>query len=127
MRVPAVTLLCVIASFAVATARGQDSSWTLSTADFATEQVSLRAIDERGLHVLSAGQSVPRVVPPQAFVQLDRSLAAVERPAKFMLHLVTADRVGGEPVGVKNDLLTWRNPTVGELTVPLTQIAALTK
>ncbi len=114
-------------SFCIVPARAQD--WTLSTADFRLETVSLQSIDEKGVHVLPAGQKAERVVAPEAFLQIDRG-GAVEAPgksSKFMLQLLTGDRVGGEPVKVENDKLTWRNGTVGELTIPLTQLAAVTK
>jgi hypothetical protein len=113
------------AFFMLAAAHAQE--WTLSTADFRTEQVALQSIDQQGVHVVAAGQSKPRVIAAEAFVQLDRGVMSLERPAKFMLHLITGDRVGGEPVKVENDRITWRNATVGELTIPLTQLAALTK
>ncbi len=101
--------------------------WILSTADFRTEPVALQSIDGKGVHVIPAGQTTPRVVPPESFLQLDRDgVAPVEKPAKFMLHLVTGDRVGGEPVKIENDRLSWRNVSVGELTIPLSQALAIT-
>ena len=113
---------------AAAPAPAQQEPWTLSTADFKTEQVTLRAIGEDGVIVVPAGESEPRVVPAAAFVQVERSLAAPEQTAgAFMLHLVTGDRVGGEPVKVENDEVTWKSAAVGELVVPLTQLAAITK
>jgi hypothetical protein len=110
---------------------GQD--WTLSTSDFRTEVVSLRGIDEKGIRVAPAGGAAAtgaeRVIPPEAFLQLDRSAAAaaVERPAKFLLDLVSGDRVGGEPLSLENDRLTWRNASAGELAIPMTQVAAFTR
>lgn len=101
--------------------------WTLSTADFRTESVKLRAIDGQGVHVVSAEREKPSVVPLEAFVQIDRSLPAGGRPAKFSLNLRSGDRVGGEPVKVEGDRLTWRNPAVGELVVPLSQVASLAR
>jgi hypothetical protein len=120
----AAAALCVPAGPALAQ---QDTSWTLSTADFKTEQVVLRSIDDTGVTVARAGGGEPRVVPAAAFLQLDRSLPPVERAAKFMLHLAGGDRVGGEPLKVEHDQLTWNNAAVGELVVPLTQLAAITK
>jgi hypothetical protein len=111
-----------------ARAFAQDASaWTLSTADFHTEAVTFRGIDDKGVHVVPSAGGKEQVVPPEAFLQLDRSVTPVERPAKFMLHLLTGDRVGGEPVKVENDQLSWRNAAVGELAVPLTAVAALAK
>jgi hypothetical protein len=58
-------------------------TWTLSTADFRSEPVTLRAIDEKGVHVGAAGSGGAgevRVVPPDAFLQIDRTLAACRSP-----------------------------------------------
>jgi hypothetical protein len=104
--------------------------WLLSTADFQTESVSLKSIDEKGVHVAASGQSLERVVTPEAFLQIDRTGGAglaEKSPSKFMLELVTGDRVGGEPLKAENDRLAWRNAAVGVLTIPLTQLAAITK
>jgi hypothetical protein len=100
--------------------------WTLSTADFRTEVVGLRGIDEKGVHVMWQGHA--RLIPPDEFVQVDRAaVTAVERTPKFMLTLAGGDHVGGEPVKIEDDRLTWRNASVGEIVIPLTQVAAIAK
>jgi hypothetical protein len=99
--------------------------WTLSTADFRTEAVGLRAIDDKGVHVMWQGHA--RLIPPNEFVQVDRSVTAVERTPKFMLTLAGGDHVGGEPVKIEDDRLTWRNASVGEIVIPLSQVAAIAK
>jgi hypothetical protein len=118
-------IACV--SFFIPPAQAQE--WTLSTADFRTEAVGLRAIDDKGVHVMWQGHA--RLIPPDQFVQVDRSgTAAVERTPKFMLTLVGAgggDHVGGEPVKIEDDRLTWRNASVGEIVIPLAQVAAIAK
>jgi hypothetical protein len=122
---------CILSSAFCISAPAQD--WTLSTADFRTEQVTLKAIDEKGVHVVPAGGDKPQVIAPEAFLQVDRAFAAapaaaVSGPAaKFMLHLVGGDRVGGEPVKVESDKLAWKNAAVGELLIPLSRVGAMTK
>jgi hypothetical protein len=122
-------LFCLLPSALCLTAHAQD--WTLSTADFRTEVVGLRAIDEKGVHVTWQGHA--RLIPPEEFVQLDRGstgaavAAAAERTPKFMLMLTGGDHVGGEPVKIEDDRLTWRNASVGELVIPLSQVAAIAK
>src|SRR5688572_12247955 len=124
MRTLVVFASCLLLVLTGPRALAQDaSSWTLSTADFRTEQVAFRAIDDKGVHVVPAGATKP----PEMFLQLDRSVAPVERKSKFVLYLLSGDRVGGEPVRLENDKLTWRNAAVGELSVPLTEVAALVK
>lgn len=125
---PTLRPLCaavLLATFSVA-ARAQES-WTLSTANLQTESVGLRSIDDKGVNVVGGISAQPRTIPHEQFLQLDRSLPPVERPAKFMLHMAGGDRVGGEPVNVENDRLTWRTASVGELTIPLRQVVALVK
>src|SRR5690348_11497575 len=93
-------------SFCIRPVFAQD--WTLSTADFRTEAVSLRAIDDKGVHVTWQGRQ--RLIPPDEFVQVDRNVTtAVERTPKFMLTLAGGDHVGGDPVKIADDRLTWRN------------------
>jgi hypothetical protein len=121
-------LFCLLPSALCLTARAQE--WTLSTADFRTEVVGLRAIDEKGVHVTWQGHA--RLIPPDEFVQLDRgttgaAAAIAERSPKFMLTLTGGDHVGGEPVKIEDDQLTWRNASVGELVIPLSQVAAIAK
>jgi hypothetical protein len=110
-------------SFFIPPARAQE--WTLSTADFRTEVVGLRAIDDKGIHVMWQGHA--RLIPPDQFVQVDRAVTAVERTPKFMLTLAGGDHVGGEPVKIEDDRLTWRNASVGEIVIPLSQVAAIAK
>lgn len=107
--------------------------WTLSTADFRTESVELRAIDDKGVHVTWQGHQ--RLIPAEQFVQVDRggsgsgvtAAPVAERTPKFMLTLSGGDHLGGEPVKVEDDHLTWRNAAVGELVLPLAQVAAIAK
>lgn len=123
-RVQAAFLFCVLQSALCISATAQET-WTLSTADLHTESVALQSIDEKGVHVIGGTSAQPRIIASDDFLQLDRTLAAVERPSKFMLQLTTGDRVGGVPVKLENDKLTWKNTSVGELLIPLSQIAAL--
>jgi hypothetical protein len=114
-----------IACFAFCIPSAHAQEWTLSTADFRTEVVGLRAIDEKGVHVMWQGHA--RLIPPDQFVQVDRAVTAVEHTPKFMLTLTGGDQVGGEPVKIENDRLTWRNASVGEIVIPLSQVAAIAK
>ena len=104
-----------------------DSGWTLTTADFRQQSVSLEAIADDGVRVGVAGGS-PTVVSFNAFLQLDRA-AAAPRPSQgaFTLFLVSGDRVGGEPVGIEEEQMVWKSTAAGELRFPLKSLKALVR
>jgi hypothetical protein len=111
-------------SFFIPSLSVAQESWLLSTADFRTEQVTLRSIDEKGVHLTAGGQ--PITVAPERFLQLDRGTVGVAKLGRFMLHGISGDRLGGEPVKLENDRVVWRNTVIGELLMPLSQLAGVT-
>lgn len=136
-----VALRCLAAAPGASAVAGASGTWTLTTADFQTQSVALRSIDADGVKVANAGQEGgagggERVVPFEQFMQLERTGAAGGADAaaaakagegKFTLYLVGGDRVAGEPVGIQKEQVLWKNPAVGELAIPLTRVAAMTK
>ena len=110
------------------TAAAQDA-WSLTTADLKTESVSLKAFDSAaGLKVAPlAPGSADRDVPADRFVELARPLPPVPRTGKFDLHLAGGDRLNGDPAGMRGESVVWRNPVAGEVVVPLTRLAGLTR
>ena len=126
-KLPLAAFIASCALFALP-AVAQESSWSLLTADLTTEPVVLKSMDAAGLKVVPAGGGDERAVPLDRFVELTRTLAATTAPAgKFDLHLTTGDRVNGDPAGVKGENIVWKNPVLGEVNVPLRQLASLTK
>ena len=106
----------------------QETTWSLLTADLTTEPVVLKSMDAAGLKVTPGGGGDERPVPLDRFVELTRAVAATTAPAgKFDLHLTTGDRLNGDPAGVKGENIVWKNPVLGEVNVPLRQLASLTK
>ena len=107
-------------------ARGQDA-WLLTTADFRTERVSLRAIGDRGLTVSIGGpDGHARVIDFDRFLQIDR-VPAPRAPAagRFVLELTWGDRLAGEPRSVEAEVLAWSGTSLGELKLPLKSIASM--
>lgn len=104
------------------------ADWTLTSADFKTEPADLIAVEPDGVRLKNA-EGKERLVPNDQFLQIERNNASTTPAAggTFMLHLVGGDRVGGEPVRVAGDQLVWKNPNVGELSVPLSHLVAMTK
>jgi hypothetical protein len=122
-----IVLLALLACAAPAYA----ADWTLTTADFKTDPADLVAVEAGGVRVRSA-EGKERLVPNDQFLQIERNNVATAPAATtgggaFMLHLVGGDGVGGEPVRVQGEQLVWKNPSVGELSVPLSRLVAMTK
>jgi hypothetical protein len=110
---------------AAAAARAQDS-WTLTTADFRNASVSLKGIDSNAVKVSESGQG-DRTVPMDEFLQLERTLPASAQQGKFVLHLAGGDQLAGEPVSISGEQLVWTNAAAGELRVPMSRVAAMTR
>jgi hypothetical protein len=103
-----------------------DDGWSLTTADFKRQNVNLRAFDQAGAKVVPYGQKDEITIPLDKLLQLDRGGAAVQQVrGTFTLYLTSGDRVGGEPVAIANDQVTWRSPAAGDLTIPLKDLRAI--
>lgn len=122
MRMALVALLLTLPRAAVA----QDT-WTLTTADFRSAPVALKGIDGKAVLVTDASADAERAVPMDEFLQLERPLPASAQQGKFVLHLAAGDQLAGEPVMLAGEDLVWANAAAGELRVPMTRVAALTR
>src|SRR6476620_7259942 len=104
-------VVLLISGALIAPARAADqpsADWTLTTADFRAERVTLKSIDAAGAHVV-ASDGTARTVGFDQLLQLDRNSAARNAsPARLILCLAGGDRIGGEPVGVQAEVLRWR-------------------
>src|SRR5258705_2932331 len=126
---PSLILLSVLSVSSVLSFRTRaDEGWTLTTADFKRQPVTLKSFDDKGATVTSYGETKDRTIPLDRFLQLDRGAAAVAQVrGNWALYLASGDRVGGDPVSVANDALTWKSPAAGDLTIPLTHLRAIVK
>lgn len=117
MRPSLLFALCVLCASAVNSSA--DDGWTLTTADFKRQTVSLRSLDDNGAKVVLYGQTDVTTIPLEKILQFDRGSAVQQVRGAYTLYLVSGDRVGGEPVAIANDNITWKSPAAGELTIPL--------
>ena len=119
----AVAIAIAIATPAVARAEG----WSVTTADFRSEPVTLRGLSPAGVHVSAVDGSSDRTVPLDRFVSAQRggAAAAPAVAAKFTLALSDGDRLVGEPVGVAGESLTWAEPLLGAVPVPFARLVAM--
>jgi hypothetical protein len=118
--------LCILCAAAL-TARADDG-WSLTTADFKRQTVNLRALDDGGAKVTPFGQTDPVTIPLDKLLQLDRGATAVQQVrGAYTLYLTSGDRVGGEPVSLANDQITWRSPAAGDLTISVKDLRGIVK
>lgn len=117
----AATLLLTTCSLASA-----EDGWLLTTAQFKTDTVTLKGLDASGAKVAPVSGGADRTVPMDDFLDLSRTLPEVQSAGRFVLHLVGGDRLAGEPVGLKGDTLVWKNPELGEISIPGSRLVAIT-
>jgi hypothetical protein len=112
------------------TARAADE-WVLTTADFRSDRVTLRGIDERGVTVVpvaSAAGGQGRQVGFDRMLQLERIGGAKPVPtssARFVLVLQGDERIAGEPKALEGETLVWTSPSLGEIKLPLARVRAM--
>jgi len=105
--------------------------WTITTADFRTRPALLHGLSRDGVRYTAPGSGDEHVIPLDQFVAAQRatsdSSVSISAAAKFTLVLRNGDRLAGEPAHVANERLTWRSVVLGELPIPLQQLAALAR
>jgi hypothetical protein len=100
--------------------------WSLTTADFHTQPVVLKAIDQAGVHVSAGTAAEEKVIPFEQFLDVSRAVPGAQSSGKFVLHLAGGGQISGDPVEVKGNNLIWNSPILGEFSVPMKQLLALT-
>lgn len=130
------TLLVLAATASAAAAAEPDAAagWVLTTADFRSAAVTLKAIDAAGVRVADPGAPADaqseRLVGAEDFLQLERPIPAAiaaAQQARFVLHLLGGDQVAGEPASIEGEQLVWTNAAAGEVRVPLSRAVAMTR
>ena len=115
-------LLCLFANTAAA-----QENWTLTTSDFRTASVGLKAIDSNGVRVTDPIANSDRVVTMDEFLHLERPVPGAAAQGKFVLHLAGGDQLAGEPVSIAGEELVWNNPAAGQVRVPMSRVTAMTR
>jgi hypothetical protein len=115
----------------------QDGEWVLTTADFERQVVSLRGMDEQGVHLLGGGGQERRV-GMEAFVQVERAEDLDRRQGGpgngraleegvFELQLRGNERIVGRPVGMEGETLLWENPVAGRVPVEMSRLRSMVR
>ncbi len=118
-----VSLLTFLLAAQSASAQG---AWRLTIADFNSEGVMLRGVDASGLRVTPAAGGDERAVPYEQFLELTRAASSAQPTGKFILHMTGGDRLGGEPAGIKGNNLLWKSTSIGDVSIPMKRLVALT-
>jgi len=114
-------------SFVVQSTRADDG-WSITTADFKRQSANLKSLDESGAKIIPFASATETTIPLDKLLQLDRGNSAVQQVrGTWTLHLTNGDRVGGDPISIANDNLTWRSPAAGELVLPVTHLKGITR
>jgi hypothetical protein len=109
-------------------AQSTDASWLLTTADFRTERVTLRSLDDSGA-TLSSPDAAGRKVAYEQFLSIERtSKPPAPVPtvaAKFIVTSAGNDSAAGQPKSIDGENLVWENPILGSLTLPMRTISSI--
>lgn len=124
IRVGVVAVL-VFASMSLADSR-DSKVWTLTTADFRSEPVSIQSLDASGVKIAPAAGGQERTVPMDQFLALHRTLPPTPPSGRFVLHMTGGDQIGGEPLSLTGEALLWKNPSLGEIAIPSGRLVAMT-
>ena len=87
----------------------------------------LHGIDKEGVHVSPTAGGPPRVIPIDQFLELTRQSLPLPPIGKYTLHMLGGDQLGGEPIAIKGNNLLWRSPVLGEISLPMKRLLAVTQ
>src|SRR5689334_14504885 len=102
-------------------------SWSLTTADFQSANVELKAISDSSLSVCDKPESGPGNVPLDDYLRTQRARVPRVGRAKFVPYPPSGGRLSGEPARLESETLHWNSPTLGELAVPMRDITTIAR
>src|SRR2546423_978594 len=120
--IPLLASLCAI----LATPPFPPDNWSLLPAHFQHATVSLPRIDAKHAPPTPARPAETKI-PLDRILRLDRSATITPGAGKYTLLLHGGDRLGGEPLSLKDDTLTWTTSAVGEIKLPLNKVQAISR
>lgn len=120
-------LIVLCLSLIAVPAFAQDA-WNLTTADLKSESVAIKSFDgAQGLTATPIAGGTDRTVPADRFVDLSRAVPAVKPAGQYDLQIVGGDRINGDPAGMKGESVVWKTDIAGDVVVPLTRVAGITR
>jgi NPCBM/NEW2 domain len=95
-------------------------SWTLVTANFQSHRITPVSIDDKTIQTAEGSFDWSDVL------ELDHAISPATPPAAdFTLHLNGGDTIGGDPVSIANDTVSWQNRFLGKLDISEDQANAI--
>src|SRR5687768_2853235 len=102
--------------------------WTLTTADFKTERVSLRALMGRGYQVVSVSWGESRRLSRDQFLEIQRGIStAPAASSRFIAHLADGNRFTGEPASTSGETINWSSKALGEIKLSMRNLLAISR
>ncbi|HUB27718.1 MAG TPA: NPCBM/NEW2 domain-containing protein [Tepidisphaeraceae bacterium] len=112
--------LALLASWRLTSATFGQDTWTLVSADFQSHRITPVSIDEKSI------QSADGSFDWADVLELDHSISPATQPVgDFTLHLNGGDFIGGSPIAIANDTVSWQNRLLGKLDIPEDQVNAV--
>lgn len=118
--------ICLLLCLLIATA-AYGSDWTLIQSDFQKQAVTLTALDDTGLTIVTDGGVQPVRLPLEQFLSIDRNQPASIGQTSLVLHLAGGGRLVGTPLRLDGDNIIWRTRTIGEVPASLRQARGITR
>lgn len=105
---------------------GAEDRWSVTTADFHRASVVVVGIDAGGLKVVPVG-GAEAVISMDRVLRLERDVAARPGAQNFTLFFQNGDRLAGTPGDLKDEVLAWSSPVLGELKIELSKIRGISR
>ncbi len=103
-----------------------DDSWVLTGSDFRRSSVGVESLDGNGIKLVTP-DGAKSVRSLDEVLRLEHSSTAPATTQKFNLFLQGGDRIVGQIGELKDEILKWNNPVVGDLSLPLSKLRAFSR
>jgi NPCBM/NEW2 domain len=115
---------CLAFTLAVAPrTHAQTADWTLMTASFDRQLISITGI--QGGNLIFTRQGKTDHIPLDQVLRLDRQEQPSSESGSSQLFLANGDRLAGQCGDLDNDTLKWTSPTLGAMKFPIDQVQAI--
>ena len=117
----------IILALLLASSLRADDVWTLTSSDFTSQPIHLRAFNDQSLSYATGGDTPATTLPIPQFLRLDREARATTASAAQTLFLVTGDRIRGQLTGIADDKVSWTSSSLGELKLSIDVVRAISR
>ncbi|HEY1687096.1 MAG TPA: hypothetical protein VGG19_20215 [Tepidisphaeraceae bacterium] len=114
MKIAAIILAFASATYAAA-------PWQLTSADLHSQTINLKALNADSLDYIDTSGH-PQHLPLNQFVQLQHENSSENASSGFIIILNNGQRYAGTAQRMTGDQLSWQNPLLGNLTIPVASV-----